>query len=1642
MEYYKGWFMPEMLKRPKSQKKNSPAKFSGVNSSDIDLSPAYNIMKNNNMHFHQVPPYLQNLTTVEMALISRITVAMNVHLLRYGMLACKGHTISLPQENKIANALPLLPEEIGIIVLRKKGRNEVIRQYTAQRNVVEDAIKGLCFGFPNGGLETYSDGYKQYDGPDHISKPLNGRYFQHFPNRFYKDVAIEQNRLDELPEVRSELPGLQVIPVPNVMLEEDQGPAPAQVELAGVNDESTTTSGIACPLDPRDSDKELKAILDKLLGKTGAGSDAIQEGKVASVDWNNSKGQPLTELKTPGYFTMAFPTVFVNGSCDITVPKLVDIDYDEWTEHIYFNGDARVSKHPYLKFLLFNLSMRNKALSQGSFVVAQQLNDAHLSIAELAENLENDDDSVPRKIISIAANLKNTQPFWKERKRELDELAYFRYQEYGDMPAYFDTMSCAEYHCVPLLRLLVKFHSVITGINEEGVQLQVDTDASFKRKLVLDYLHIVTNYFNARTINYYASVMKELLQYDDIWWRYEFAKSRCAIHCHGIAFSKKHSQKVKEALENENSIDELKKWLQTADRDEPSEGIFSPGFSSMHPAGGQAVSMTGDDLTWVPNKDMWCAPEGTQPPPETNPLTKSLLDKLQENSGLNDHYIALVNRIALHICNGYCLKYKRKNKKDSDSQSKPKKSCRFHYGELNPETKRTSGKPVHPFEAQIIEGSHPRYEGPRDHPRYIMHIKLKLLTWLANCDTQPIIDQDLLALLKYISGYACKGGCTTEDLIHVFKHLLEVSNENTGMKSVAQKLIMKIIGFVDVSAAAVDYMNTGGKLYHCTRRWKRIGLSGYRTLDKSGVDGNITKSGVLDKFLSEKRRLVDPEISLWDWAKQCDCPAHFKCGSDHVPLFTGTFTKPTWPVTEEFAKARLMIHSKGTWYKPEDLKDNHDTYVDAFAEFLDSQYCPISLRVLLQEARNKFEKKRECINRTNGNNDRQANQYSQTSSTQTTDSQDSQGDADLTAALLRDVAQFNMEKIDDPVNIPPLNDGGSNFNWHDYGLQCLGVPVPTNAKDWLKIISEEAAKQELDKATKCNLPEINLRLANPLQRVIIAINIIRLLAIKRGTVPQDVEPLRLIIQGTAGVGKTFVITALTYVVRRLFGQNCSVMNLAPTGAASVLLPDGKTVHSTTPIPKKKKDLKNAQLSDYPMTGKSLKFLRTLTGTHSHSEPLKLMCLNLDERSMFSGRLLAWCSQRFKEATTKHDETFGGIPIVNFFGDLGQLGPVDAKDLHVLPNTSEAPDKLAGYAVYRSFKECIVLTETMRQGPDQINLLNRLLRVRNGSITQQDWVDINARYVNDLPIKERANFDHNQVMTLMETWQEVNLENYNKLITLNVPVAVIHSIGSGKHHSKIDKQCGQIMHRSLIAVGATVLLTKNQQGLTSLGLNNGAIGKVIAILYAKNTGPPHHPIAVVVEFPGYKGPAWITEHPKWVPIVPNDGRCEENCCVRTGLPLMPGYAITIAKSQGMTIGQGKPATHAKIKLQSKKVMEQLSLGITYTALSRVEKEDNWALMEHIPADRLLYINEHPHMVGRRVEEERLSKLSDITLSKYERYATDVDAYIRLLQELDEICNDFITDSVCSNSATENCLCILCKNKNDGLCMHEHNYFKRR
>ena len=159
---------------------------------------------------------------------------------------------------------------------------------------------------------------------------LNGRYFLYTPNPYYHDVIIDENRLHTIPFCREQF-SVKVIEVDGNMEEDDKGTAEEQFKTSDGNldDENFTVSGVACPLPAKDTQQELDNLIDSLLPRRGASKNILNDGsRVAQLNWDYANGDAVKELSTDGFFTMTFPTIFINGSCDFTIANLKSVKYD------------------------------------------------------------------------------------------------------------------------------------------------------------------------------------------------------------------------------------------------------------------------------------------------------------------------------------------------------------------------------------------------------------------------------------------------------------------------------------------------------------------------------------------------------------------------------------------------------------------------------------------------------------------------------------------------------------------------------------------------------------------------------------------------------------------------------------------------------------------------------------------------------------------------------------------------------------------------------------------------------------------------------------------------------------------------------------------------------------------------------------------------------------------------------------------------------------------------------------------------------------------------------------------------------------------------------------------------------------------
>lgn len=349
-------------------------------------------------------------------------------------------------------------------------------------------------------------------------------------------------------------------------------------------------------------------------------------------------------------------------------------------------------------------------------------------------------------------------------------------------------------------------------------------------------------------------------------------------------------------------------------------------------------------------------------------------------------------------------------------------------------------------------------------------------------------------------------------------------------------------------------------------------------------------------------------------------------------------------------------------------------------------------------------------------------------------------------------------------------------------------------------------------------------------------------------------------------------------------------------------------------------------------------------------------------SMVGLKLLAAIDQRLRQAWPERQQIeFGGV-IFYLFGDFNQLSPVGDTSLVGKANAQNIA-ALRGKILFENFKKVFILKSIMRQiGNDQQDFRNVLANIGNGQISEEDYRLIQTRFYAN--VLDRAEF--HDALRIKATKEEVATYNETRLRALNLPVARIrakHNNATAELGSTDDAQGLQLT--LLVAVVSRVMLTQNLW--TACGLCNGSIGTITDVIYAPSNDGQHlneHPLCILVKFDAYTGPTLIDDS---IPIVPQTVRFKKNnvSCMRKQFPLRSAYAITVHRSQGITVSK------AVIDIGN----SEFGLGLTYVAMSRVKSIQGVLIEPGFAFNRLLAINKHKSWIYRRPQMQKLIDMSN-------------------------------------------------------------------
>ena len=324
--------------------------------------------------------------------------------------------------------------------------------------------------------------------------------------------------------------------------------------------------------------------------------------------------------------------------------------------------------------------------------------------------------------------------------------------------------------------------------------------------------------------------------------------------------------------------------------------------------------------------------------------------------------------------------------------------------------------------------------------------------------------------------------------------------------------------------------------------------------------------------------------------------------------------------------------------------------------------------------------------------------------------------------------------------------------------------------------------------------------------------------------------------------------------------------------------------------------------------------------------------------------------------------FGGCSCL-LFGDFGQLPPV--MDLPLYTTVSRSPLSDEGSAAYLLFDRAVVLQQVMHQsGQDSNQVLFRdiLLRLRDAKLAISDWEQLMKQ--TPAEVSDLAPFTN--ALHLHPTIEAVVEHNVARLRATGHPVSTIKAVHTGPNASKASSDdAGRLESIICLAHDARVMLTSNLW--VEMRLVNGSMGTVVAICYRSGEAPPSLPLAVTTNFDSYRGP---TLADGTVPIIPlrRTWSASGAACSRLQLPLKLAWAITIHKSQGLTLD--------KVVIDIGK--KEFSAGLTFVACSRVRRLQDLLFNPPFSFQHVANLANSQRLQERLLEDARLLQLDGMTM----------------------------------------------------------------
>ena len=361
-------------------------------------------------------------------------------------------------------------------------------------------------------------------------------------------------------------------------------------------------------------------------------------------------------------------------------------------------------------------------------------------------------------------------------------------------------------------------------------------------------------------------------------------------------------------------------------------------------------------------------------------------------------------------------------------------------------------------------------------------------------------------VIEYCAKYTTKSEPRSKPLKLVYKNIVkQLSDQDKPLKAV-QKLLINSVGERDYSAQETCHLLLQLPLYMASRDFVILSLDGTRIVQERLEDSPATALSIVDHYRDRPATPEFEHITLLEFAQKYTMP-HGEVNDPSIRSKVVVIVKPQYTPDpnsshyEDYCRQKLMLYK--TFRSETDLLGEHQNFSQAYASYLRTETIPPSLEddihIIQQVQDNDIDDNQQETGTIEG----------QVSSTTRR--------AEEWMLICQQLQQMDHE----PETL------SNNVDW------CEAARAYPNLEEMPKFITRHKETTIIQHHNLSANPQ--LLQGKQLQAYQI---------VQQHFINESNEPLRMIISGTAGTGKSFLINCLKGIL-----QN-TVRVAAPTGVAA------------------------------------------------------------------------------------------------------------------------------------------------------------------------------------------------------------------------------------------------------------------------------------------------------------------------------------------------------------------------------------------------------------------------------------------------------------------------------------------------------------